>query len=85
MAVAALKVWALKNRPRNGNRVITEPEILEQTQYAYDRNYRGYGCESAAVSAFCQPGLSGQKCQQSKIKQSKAKLREVTNDPADRR
>ena len=55
MAIAALKVWSLKNRPKDGKRVITEPEILEQTQYAYERNYRGYGCKSAAISIHCQP------------------------------
>ena len=69
MAIAALKVWSLKNKPRNGKRVITEPEILEQTQYAYERNYRGYGCESAAVSAFCQPV-----CPVKANKQNKANL-----------
>ena len=72
MAIAALKVWALKNRPRNGNQVITEPEILEQTRYAYDRNYRGYGCESAAVSAFCQPGCPVKANRQNQIKLNKA-------------
>ena len=72
MAIAALKVWALKNRPRNGNRVITELEILEQTQYAYERNYRGYGCESAAISTFCQPGCPVKANRQNKAGLNKA-------------
>jgi len=56
MAVAALKVWSLKNRPAEGKRVITEQEIVDQAQYAFDRNYRGCGCESPAVSSHCQAG-----------------------------
>lgn len=56
MAVAALKVWSLKNRPISGKSVITEREIVEQAQYAYERNYRGCGCESPAVAPHCQAG-----------------------------
>lgn len=56
MAVAALKVWSLKNRPIDGKGVITEQEIVDQAQYAYNRNYRGCGCESPAVSPHCQEG-----------------------------
>jgi hypothetical protein len=54
VTVAALKVWSLKNRPHQGRRIITEPEIIEQTQYAYTHEYKGYGCESSAVMPFCQ-------------------------------
>ena len=55
LAVSALKTWSLKNRPLQGKGVITEQEILDQSQYAYSRPYRGYGCQSKAVSAFCEP------------------------------
>ena len=55
LAVSALKTWSLKNRPLQGKGVITEQEILDQSQYAYSRPYRGYGCRSEAVSAFCEP------------------------------
>jgi len=54
LAVAALKVWALKNQPEDGKRVITEHEIVEQTSYAFRKGYRGYGCSSAAVAPFCE-------------------------------
>jgi hypothetical protein len=55
MVVAALKVWALKNKPRNGRGVIREDEIVAQVSYAYDKEYSGYGCESPAVKPFCEP------------------------------
>lgn len=56
VAVAALKVWSLKNRPQGGKGVITEQEIVDQAQYAFERNYRGCGCESPAISPHCQEG-----------------------------
>lgn len=55
VAVAALKVWALKNQPKDGKQVITESEIIEQTSYAFNKDYRGYGCNSEAVAPFCMP------------------------------
>jgi hypothetical protein len=55
VAVAALKTWALKNKPVNGKSVILESEILAQSSYAYEHSYSGYGCESAAVRPFCAP------------------------------
>lgn len=58
MAVAALKTWALKNRPFNGKEVIRESEILAQTSYAYDHTYSGYGCNSAAIAHFCETTCS---------------------------
>ncbi len=54
MAVAALKTWALKNRPINGKEVIHESEILAQTSYAFKSSYSGYGCSSAAIEPFCE-------------------------------
>lgn len=53
VTVAALKEWSLKNQPAGGKRVITEREIVDQASCAYSRNYRGYGCQSEAVSPFC--------------------------------
>jgi len=55
VAVAALKVWALKNRPKDGKQVITKREIIEQTSYVFNKDYRGYGCNSEAMIPFCQP------------------------------
>ena len=54
LAVAALIVWAQKNQPGDGNRIITECEIIDQTSYAFSKSYRGYGCNSAAVAPFCE-------------------------------
>jgi hypothetical protein len=53
VVLAALKIWALKNRPKNGKQVIAEQEITDQTSYAFSKDYRGYGCNSAAVAPFC--------------------------------
>ena len=53
VAVAALKIWALKNHPRDGKRVIRESEILSQTSSAYRHSYTGYGCRSEAIRPFC--------------------------------
>lgn len=53
VAVAALKVWALKNHPRDGKRIIRESEIISQTKYAYKHSYIGYGCNSEAIKPFC--------------------------------
>jgi hypothetical protein len=55
VAVAALKTWALKNRPRNGKRVIPDSEIVSRTSYVYAKNYVGYGCDSEAIKPFCEP------------------------------
>ena len=54
-AVAALKVWALRNRPDNGKRTIIEQEIMEQVSSAFNKDYRGYGCEDSAIAPFCDP------------------------------
>jgi hypothetical protein len=53
LTVSALKTWALKNQPNNGKGVITEHEIIEQTKCAFNKDYRGYGCDSEAVAPFC--------------------------------
>jgi len=54
VTVPALKVWALKNHPKGGKRIITEHEIIEQTSYAFRKDYRGYGCNSEAIRPFCE-------------------------------
>jgi len=53
IAVAALKVWALKNKPINGKRVLTEREIMAQTAYAYNKDYQGCGCEDLSIKPYC--------------------------------
>jgi hypothetical protein len=55
VAIAGLKIWAQKNRPSDGKQVLTEREIIEQTSYAFNKAYRGYGCNSEAVAPFCHP------------------------------
>jgi len=53
LAVAALKSWALKNRPPNGKSVIRDTEILSQASDAYSKSYAGYGCQTPAIKPFC--------------------------------
>ncbi len=55
VAIAALKAWSLRNRPTSGRRTITETEIVEQARSAFEKGYRGYGCNDAIVRAFCDP------------------------------
>lgn len=55
MALAALKVWSRKNRPDGGKGIITDAEIVDQTSYAYHKDYSGYGCASEAIRPFCMP------------------------------
>ena len=58
VAVAALKTWAMKNKPANEKGIIKESEILSQVSYAYDHVYSGYGCDSPAIEPFCEPSCS---------------------------
>jgi len=53
LTVSALKTWSQKNRPNNGKGIITEQEIGQQTKDAFNKGYRGYGCDSEAVAPFC--------------------------------
>ena len=62
VTVAALKTWALKNRPINGKGVIRETEILSQTSCAYEKSYVGYGCEDPAIKPFCDPSCPVKQC-----------------------
>jgi hypothetical protein len=51
--VSVLKTWALKNKPADGKRIITDHEIIEQASCAYRKDYHAYGCETPEVSAYC--------------------------------
>ena len=53
LTIATLSVWAQKNRPKDGKRIITEKEIESQAEYAYQKDYRGCGCEEAVIASFC--------------------------------
>ncbi len=53
IAMVILKVWSLKNRPVNGKQRITDHEIKSQTQWAYEKEYRGYGCGEPVIKSFC--------------------------------
>ena len=55
IAVGALKAWAVKNKPDDGKRIITEVEIIAQTKCAYGKDYRSCGCEESAIQEFCDP------------------------------
>ena len=55
LSVSALRTWAQKNKPNNGKKIITEREINQQTADAFNKGYRGYGCDSEAVAPFCHP------------------------------
>jgi len=70
--VDALKAWALKNRPINGIQVIANREIIEQTSYVFDKDYRGYGCSSEAVIPFCHPDCPVNKIRKRSIKEYQA-------------
>jgi hypothetical protein len=54
-AVGRLSTWAQRNRPIGGKSIIRESEIRSQTRCAYNKGYRGCGCEDPAVSPFCEP------------------------------
>ena len=53
IAMVVLKVWSLKNRPANGKQRITDHEIKSQAQWAYEKEYRGYGCGEPVIKSFC--------------------------------
>lgn len=53
MTIAVLTVWTRKNRPQNGKRIITGTEIKSQAEYAYQKDYRGCGCEETVIASFC--------------------------------
>jgi len=53
LAVATLNAWSAKNKPSNGKQIITQEEIFSQTKSAYEKDYRGFGCEDPAISRYC--------------------------------
>ena len=53
LALVTLKAWARKNRPTDGKRIITDAEITYQTKCAFQNSYRSFGCEHAAIAAYC--------------------------------
>lgn len=55
LAVSTLLAWAAKNHPIDGKRVITTDEVIEQTESAYFKPYRGCGCGDPAIARFCAP------------------------------
>ena len=55
ITISALKTWAARNRPTNGNRIITDEEIRTQANFAYEKSYRSYGCEDSAIEPYCDP------------------------------
>lgn len=52
-AIGALMSWRLKNKPINNRRVITPDEVIEQTKWAYSKDYKGYGCDEPIIKSFC--------------------------------
>ena len=54
-ALAILKMWAMKNQPQNGKRVITQTEIESQVRYAFEHAYTSYGCETPEMASYCSP------------------------------
>jgi len=55
LAIVSLNAWADKNRPSSDKRIITASEIHKQAESAYAKDYRGCGCEEAAVMPYCSP------------------------------
>jgi hypothetical protein len=53
LALVTLRAWAGKNRPADGRCVITEQEIEYQARCAFNHPYRSFGCEHAAMAAYC--------------------------------
>ncbi|MDD5133979.1 MAG: hypothetical protein PHP01_01040 [Phycisphaerae bacterium] len=53
LTIVTLTAWARKNKPKDGKRIITDQEIESQAQFAYQRDYRGCGCEEAVIASFC--------------------------------
>lgn len=58
IALAALMNWRFKNKPANGKRTITKAEIIEQTKWAYSKEYKGYGCNEVIISTYCDSNCS---------------------------
>jgi len=55
VAECCLRAWARKNRPRGGKRIITPQEVAAQVGAAYEKSYRGCGCEDPIIVSYCDP------------------------------
>jgi hypothetical protein len=53
LATVTLIAWAQKNKPQDNKRIITEKEIKSQAEYAYQKDYRGCGCQEAVIANLC--------------------------------
>ena len=53
LALVTLKAWAQKNQPTDGKDIISNGEIENQTKCAFANTYRSFGCEEAAIAAYC--------------------------------
>jgi len=52
--VAVLLEWRKKNRPDSGKDRLSGSEVRSQTAYAFQKEYRGYGCGDPAVTPYCE-------------------------------
>ena len=55
IVVAALLEWRLRNRPGQTKRTITESEVKAQVSSAFEKDYKGYGCDEPVIASFCSP------------------------------
>lgn len=53
LSILLLCEWAKKNHPAKGKQLITEKEILRQTEDAYKKQYNSCGCEDPGINRFC--------------------------------
>lgn len=55
ICIGTMLNWRQKNNPNNGKRIITPVEVIEQTKWAYSKDYKGYGCDEPLIKSFCSP------------------------------
>ena len=55
LTLALLMQWREKNQPLKGRRRLSDDEVRSQTAYAYQRDYKGCGCDEPAMAAYCSP------------------------------
>ena len=53
---AVLLEWRNKNQPINNKLTIATKEIHEQVEWAYKKDYSGYGCQDSIIQTFCDSG-----------------------------
>ena len=53
LAVVVLEEWSKKNSPQDGKGVMSGSGIPFQAECAYSKNYKGLGCSTDVLSAFC--------------------------------